>query len=369
MFEPPKRVLLSEQIQAILRDGLSGGRWERYLPTELTLCRELEIGRKTLRTALSNLASDGWIELGGRGRLHRILRGPSQGLRAPKTRGHVIRYLSPIPFGEMGNVSMGVFEALAERLGRHGFVSNHEHRPGLYRRFSRKEMERLASMPDTAGWVLLSATPEMQSWFEARKIPCVVTGSLHAGVRLPSVAFDYHAACRHAAHHLFSKGHRHVAYITPRMRSASDELSVAGFLSATPDHPGGRRLLIIEHDHTVEGICRAMDLELAGIEPPTGYLVSGGMDLLTVISHLWRRGWSVPEHASFIVRSDEVVLERLVPRFAYYSLDAAKMGRTAAELLTKILERNITDLKPRIILPEFIAGETVTNPWPKKSAG
>jgi len=369
MFLPPKRVLLSEQVLAALRAGLDDGRWQDLLPDEMALCRVLQVGRKTLRAAIDLLAQEGRIERGGRGRRHRILQQRGKAAIHKSIPG-VIRYFSPVPFRTVGNVTMEIYAAMAERLSRRGRGIEFECHRGVFHRFSEREMERLATQPDTAGCVLLSAPRAMQEWFQRRGIPCVVTGCVYEGVTLPHVAFDYHASCRHAAHQFFSRGHRHIAFIVPAGASASIELSIAGFLAAGKDDPGSahgadrRRLSVIVHENTAADICRKLDHELLGHDPPTGYLLAGGMDALTVLSHLWRRGWQVPQRASVIVRADEIVIERLVPPVTYYKLDARSLGRAAADMMLHWLDHGTPPGKPVLVMPEFVPGETLGPPPP-----
>ena len=53
MLQPLNRHSLSEQATTYLRDGIREGRWRGELPSEVQLCREMQVSRVTLRAARS----------------------------------------------------------------------------------------------------------------------------------------------------------------------------------------------------------------------------------------------------------------------------------------------------------------------------
>jgi DNA-binding LacI/PurR family transcriptional regulator len=357
MLNQPRRLLLVDQTLEILRSAISSGVWTERLPDEKSLCRELQVSRITLRRAVVVLAEEGWIAMGGRGRMHAVVKAS---LRGPRMNaGHIVRYLAALPFFRLGNISAEVYQCLSEHLAARGYRLEYEHRPGLFEHFQPRKMSALRNLPDTAGWVLLNATSEMQSWFEATGQPCVVTGSLHRSVSLPKVAFDFRAASRHAAYQFLSRGHRHVACLSPRLRTASQHDTVDEFLGVQASLAPGHRLTVIEHDGSVDGICRAVNSALLGTEVPTGILVMEGCHTLTLLSHLWRCGRSVPRHVSIISRAFEASLGHLFPSIATYDMDASRMARITAQLLLKHLETRVPVLKPHVIMPVFRPGESL----------
>jgi DNA-binding LacI/PurR family transcriptional regulator len=353
------RILLSDQAYAAISRSLDEGRWQGEMPSELELCDELQVSRKTLRIALATLAEKGRIRLGGAGRHHHVAKPTQPALERRAVPGQIVRYLSPVPFEEIGNVSAQVFQSLSQSLANKGLQLVYEMHAGVFRRFSLRKMVRLAALPNTAGWILLGCTPEIQRWFSKAGIPCVVTGCLHPHVALPYVSFDHFAACRHAAHQFFSCGCRHAAFVVPSVRSAGEQFSVDGFLAAKSHSHSDATLSILEHDDTVAGVCRVLDQAMLGRSPPTAYLAIGGLELLTVLTHLLRRGCRIPEQVSIISRTDEVVLGNLVPAISHYRWDAKRMGIVAARLLLQQTGGSSRAPKPVILLPEFIAGESM----------
>ncbi|MEI6779339.1 MAG: GntR family transcriptional regulator, partial [Verrucomicrobiota bacterium] len=183
MIEPIRREFLRDAAARQLREALAEGLWKEYLPSEAALCQKLHVSRRTIRSALAQLVREKWLRSRGRGLTLAIL--PPVRRRSRARAAKVIRYLSPRR-AEMNDHSTQVEEnALREHVGRAGFRLEFECHPNLYDRFSAKRMKDLAFQPDTAAWVLLNATREIQEWFVSSGLPCVVTGACHEGVDLP----------------------------------------------------------------------------------------------------------------------------------------------------------------------------------------
>ena len=123
---------------------------------------------------LSQLAAEGWIDLGGRGCRHRVKQGADR--RAPAA-GKMVRVLTPYRFSELGSSNHQLLNEAAERLGNAGYHLEIERHPGMFARFDPKMARRLAALPGTAGWILLYGTPEIQGWLADLGLP-LVTGMI-----------------------------------------------------------------------------------------------------------------------------------------------------------------------------------------------
>lgn len=142
------RSTLHDQCVALLHEAICSARWKDEMPSEAELVRELNVGRMTLRRALSQLAAEGWIDLGGRGCRHRVKRRAV--LRAPAN-GKTFRVLTPYRFSELGSCNHQLLNETTERLGNSGYHLEIERHPGIFTRFDPKMAERLAALPGTAG--------------------------------------------------------------------------------------------------------------------------------------------------------------------------------------------------------------------------
>lgn len=358
MIEPVKREFLRDTAARQLREALAEGLWKEHLPSQAVLCRELHVSRRTVRSALAQLVREKWLRSRGRG-LTPAIRRPVRG-RSRTRAATVIRYLSPRR-AEMNDHSTQVEEnALREHVGRAGFRLEFECHPILYDRFSAKRMKDLAFQPDTAAWVLLNATREIQEWFVSSGLPCVVTGSCHEGVDLPNVEFDYSAGCFHAVHLLAGQGHRHVVYVTQALLNASEQSAVRGFLEAANRFPH-LQATVTRHDDTREGICQALRPLLKGSPKPTGYLVSLAEHTLTTLGFLHSQGVRVPADASVICCTDSPFLDFHIPSVAQYHIDCVKSGHAVGALAVDVIRHGAGRSRHVKIVPEFVPGQTLVS--------
>lgn len=352
----PKRMLLTDQTASVLRSGLASGRWEGQLPSESELCLSLQVSRVTLRRALQQLAREGVIAFGGRGSHHRVLiRTAAKPLRT----GTVVRLLSPWPRHRVNTGTQLVQNALLERLSAEGYSMHVEVHPGLYQRFSEREMERMISLPETAGWLLYFSTREMQEWFAARRIPCVVLGSLHAGVRLANVEFDLRSSCRHAAGLLMARGRSEICFLSPVPMTAGDLASAEGLREGVAKSRAPGRVTVANYEPTVRDLCHVLREQLARSPRPTAFVVAWPEHTFTVVGYLLRQGLRVPEEVAIISRADDQYLTYAIPSVARYRIDAERMGRKAAELLLDEIQHGPGKVRTVLIMPEFIPGETL----------
>jgi DNA-binding LacI/PurR family transcriptional regulator len=336
----PQVSTLRGQTADLIKQAILEERWVGHLPSEAELCRLLKVGRKTVRSALTALAAQNLIVPGGKGRNHQISAVPpamkKASLKAKPTR--IIRFLSNEAFHELGELTTMSFNAAADKLAKAGYELVFDREAGLYKRFNKARIEQITSRPNTAGWILFRTTRQTQEWFQEKQIPAIITGSAHQGVQIPSVRFDYQAACRHAVSLLLEKGHANIAYLAPRERIASEEESVQAFLSFKKERPDAR-FSLIEHNDLMSAITQGILASRLGREPVTAYLVLEPLVAVSALSILHASGIIVPDHASIIALSGAGMLIRVLPNITHYQFDGAAHGRALAkELLSNIGE-------------------------------
>jgi DNA-binding LacI/PurR family transcriptional regulator len=248
---------------------------------------------------------------------------------------------------------------LQERLFDNGYRMVVECHPVLYRAFSEKNASRLAKLPGTAAWVLFGATPEIQKWFANKHLPCVVTGGLHNGVRLPNVEFDLPACSRHAANLLLSRNHERIVFLAPHPMTAGDDASAHGFLEAARAWRTPVEAKVVPFDGSPQDLCRQLDMLLLHPRRPTGFLVAWAEHTVTVLSHLRHRNLRFPDDAAVISRSYEVFLDYCVPSVASYRMDKDRFIKHMLDVLWSQIEQGPGTILNFKIMPEFIPGESL----------
>ena len=350
----PRRMLLSDQAAAVLRKGIEGGRWGGSLPSEVELCRELQVSRVTLRRALGQLVRERRLEPGGRGRHHRICAKKTQ--RAAEV-GKTLRVLMPYSLPELGSVSHEALVELGARIAAQGYRMEFEHRPMLFKRHRPAELERLDALPDTAAWLLLFSTEPMQRWFAARSRICVALGRVHDGVELPCVYPDNPASARHAAGLLHRRGRRHVVYLRERFTSFGDRVASEVFAEEMGRLGGKARVVIYDPQQTT--VSDVVDRLLAERPRPTAIFTSNPETSLGVLCVLLRARVRVPEEVALLAGWDDQFLAHTVPSIARYRVEGVALGRKLAQLFTDLLANGPGKTRRLGVLPKFVPGGTL----------
>jgi DNA-binding LacI/PurR family transcriptional regulator len=102
-----------------------------------------------------------------------------------------------------------------------------------------------------------------------------------------------------------------------------------------------------------------LDRLLKRPEPPTAFVVAKPAHVLTLVSHLLRRGVRLPEEAVVLSRDDEPFLAHMVPTVARYAADQARFARRASKLVIEMLRGGSRQGPLSLFTPRFIPGETL----------
>lgn len=352
MAPAPRRILIHDQLVAMLCEGISSGHWKGLLPTELSLCREFQVSRMTLRKALAQLADERWIALGGRGRPHRIRKRPAQ-RAAPK--GKLIRMLLPFRPDTWNSSMRDLLEAFTERVGAAGYRVEVEYRARVFERFQASKLEALANLPETAAWVIWYATPAIQRWFAKQSRPTLVLGRVADGVALPSVFLDTPALARHAAGLFYARGHRDMVYLIARVTSLGDQLCAETFVAEARRLGAEARTVVYD----MESIDACMRELLAHKPRPTAYFVAANEVAIAALCHLLAAGIRVPADASLIAGTEDYHLGLVHPTIAHYRMQGQSMGRKSAEMVLALIRHGATKAQTVPMLPDFVEGGSV----------
>jgi DNA-binding LacI/PurR family transcriptional regulator len=352
----PHRLSLVSQTTAALREELHSGSWAKWLPGEHELCAQLHISRVTLRAALSQLQREGWVR-SSRGRRREIIRVPP---RSSVTSSNHVILVMPSPVEYYHPLAMVWLDSLREQLAEAGYhLVTHVSRAAYSRQPARTLpvlMERLRP----AAWVLTRSSEQMQRIFENRGAPCVIAGSPHPGVKLPSIDGDLQAACRHAVGRFITKGHRRLVFLNPESAAAGDKESEAGFYEGVvQSHKAGIEGRVVRHNGTVAGICRELDSLLRHSNPPTAFLVSSPSHVLTTMGYLMNRGLRLPHDVALISRDDDPLLEQMVPSVARYTMNLALYARKLSKVVLGLVRGEVVPATANKIVPSFIKGQTL----------
>ncbi|MEX1048910.1 MAG: substrate-binding domain-containing protein [Akkermansiaceae bacterium] len=332
-----------------LREGIRQSHWTGHLPSEKHLCREFQVSRMTLRKALEGLREEGLIQLGGRGKFHRILVLPTPG---PVTTGRIVRLLTSFHQVSWASTDHLLLEGITERLSKSGLEVQIEHRPGVFSHFNATALESLYSLPNTAAWVLFHASEEIQRWFAAKGMPVVNVGVLPDDLPLACVYNDSAASGRHAANTFYGLGHRQMVFLRANLTSAGDRLCAEVFVEEALKL--GAKARIVKHDGSPESVSRCM-LDLISSRPrPTAFFTGANEVALSALCHLLSAGIRVPADASLISAWDDFQLSMTYPPIARYRSDGFRLGRKVAALVEELAQGKRQGGGHFAMVPEFV---------------
>ncbi len=356
MIEAPKRVTLVGQTAEALRRHFSARPAGEKLPGERDLARQLGVSRPTLSAALNLLEREGIVQT--KPWIGRVVTKPGR-KAAVSTSNHNVALVLPIALSAVEPRVLFWIDELRETLAKEQHQLEIVSRSNLYSNKPQAGLDELQRRVRPSAWVLLRSTRAMQEWFAKSRLPAVIAGSRHEGVRLPAVDRDQTAACRHAAGLFSAKGHRHLAMLTPQAAAAGDLNSETGFKAGAAAAGPNVVATVVRHDGTVSGICIALDRLLAHKSPPTAFLVAQAGYALTALGHLIQRGLKFPENAALIARDHDTFLDDVVPSVARYRIAPEAFAQKLSRIVVELTSGGNPPPREHLLMPQFIPGRTL----------
>lgn len=393
MSEALERTPLGTQLAQKLRGRILRGDYGGRLPAERELSARLQVGRNTLRAALDMLAAEGLVER---------RRGSGTHVTHAASATHAASSIDPANAGKHGDgvtsiapvasvvpASLIAPAALAGRV----CLLLPEHPEGLQplkllwldalrlvllergltlrievvraRRQSSlvRSLEQIVSSAGVVDcWVLALCQRSTQLWFQEQGLACVLAGSAHDGVTLPSLDCDFYALGRHAAGRMLGGGHSSLAYFSRKSSYAGDAECLRGFGEAVQAHrtPPRARWRQYLHDGTPGAVACAAAKMLRCKPAVSACFVDNGYDYLTLSGWLAQRGVRVGQDISLVCRSDEPFLAHLLPVPDRYVTTPKAFARSLCALIWR--RCCLPDVSRSLFQARFVKGESFCPP-------
>jgi DNA-binding LacI/PurR family transcriptional regulator len=350
----PQRATLAAQVRDVLREAIRQGTWPENLPGELELSRKLQVSRMTLRAALRMLTREGWVS-SSQGRRRRVLRRKTQPL--PRESSNRIVFLTAVPVDRMRSLHLLHVDGLREKLALAGFELDVQVSPTCFSSRPDSALEKIDKEHPAAAWVVMNSTVQLQTWFMARRRPCVIVGARHPGITLPSIGTDYHALGRHAAGQFLRRRHRHLAVLLPNEEKAGHTNTVEGFRAACTAVEGAV-VRVVRHDGTPAGLRNSLRGLLHGT-PATGLLVALPQFTIGAVTALLDLGVRVGREVSLIGRDGDAFLDFVTPTVARYDINVPLFVQKLSRMVLTTARGGGILRNDTFLLPEFVPGDTL----------
>ena len=362
-FQP---VSVVDQVAAAIRDAIQRDAWGQYLPGEHELTRQLGVSRPTVHRAIRILANEGLIRTShgrrtqilshGRGREMSptaCLVAPAACVVAPAARDLAEVVDHPFMLAVRAQVvsrGIGWQEVFDQKLGN---------------KAPERRLERLVRGRQRICWLLLLGTPPLQRWFEKSGVPTLVLGSCQAGLRLPSIDWDYHALGWHAAGTLARQGHRRVVLILRASPRPGDLACRDGVIEYLEQLPEPTSLTTITAGRDAQELRADIDRAFRRRPRPTAVITVHASHALTAFTYLPKLGLRVPEDVSMVVGDTHPMFDISLPEMTRYRAVTEKTIGHVGRVVQQLLSGHAPSLKPFLITPTFVAGKTVVRPPPE----
>jgi DNA-binding LacI/PurR family transcriptional regulator len=321
---------------------------------------QLQVSRSTMRFALEELDRMGWLTVSARYRRQIQTKRPkAPGTDARKKDKKEIGVLCAVTLLEMSTPLLFFLEVLRDAVAKAGCTIRLDVNRACFSANPGRALEQMVREHPASAWLLISSAKPTQAWFERHHLPCLIAGSCAPGISLFSIDANHRAACRHAGGVLLRKGHKHIAVVIPRGATGGDVESELGLREAIESSEKDVHLHVLHHDGSAPHLCSLLDAALRLSNPPTAILVARSRYVLTVMTHLTRRGKRVPQDIAVISRDDDPYFQYFMPAITRYAIDQTQFARRLALAARQLAETGTLPARAIRLMPKFISGETV----------
>lgn len=193
-------------------------------------------------------------------------------------------------------------------------------------------------------------------------VPTVLVNAFTDGGRLPSILPDEVAGGRAAVEHVLALGHRRIAFIAGRSAAWATKMRIQGFregLEAAGLDPDKSRVYM--GNYRIDSGYELTMQVMQGHKRPTALLLGNDQMATGAYLALARLKLRIPDDVSVVGYDDESLAADLPPALTTVRIPFYEMGRLAAK---HTLERSVSELPARTLVPCAIVHRSSTNPPP-----
>lgn len=342
---------ITEQVADHLRKQLLEGYWNKGMPGQKLLSKQLGVSGQTIELALQTLEKEGLLVGQGAGRRRRIEL--PQGTN--RNRAMRVRILPYDKSGRKEDYLVELFHQLQDAGHDAGFTPKTMMDLGM----SLNRIARYVENTEADAWVVVAGSSELLHWFAQRPTPAfALFGRMHSA-SIAGTGPHKSPAIAEAVRCLAELAHQRIVMLTREERRKPqpgkvervflDELTNHGIATSSYNLP--------DWEDNPKGLQRCL-ASLFQLTPPTALIIST-LDLFSGTQQfLSHRGIRVPQDVSLIFSDPHPTLEWCVPSLSHISYDSTDWVRIILRWM-KNVSHGKDDRRQIFTKAEFIDGGTI----------
>ena len=352
-MQPLRRLSVSDQAAAYLREGVLHGRWSGSLPGVARLAAELDISPATVQSALHQLEDEGLLAARGRGRCRTI----NQPREIRRTLRVGILLYEP-PLDETPQTSQVLFQ-IRHDLEAAGIEVFFSAKSQSQLNFDVRRIIRHVRDHRADAWIVTAGSRGLLEWFAGQAIPCIALYGRTDDLALARTGPDKMAAYLATTRRLLELGHRRIVLISSRSRRIPvpgnveqaflDELANHGIATGTYHLP--------DWEETPEGFFSLLET-LFRHTPPTALIIEQTPRVIAAVQYLAQHGIQVPKRVSLVCTDYDIALDWCQTSIAHMRWDNDQIIRRIVRWVAA-LKKGRADHKTINFPVEFIPGSSV----------
>lgn len=347
----PRFKSITEQVAEYLRNELIDGKWNKGMPGQKSLSKQLGVSGQTIELALQALEKEGLLVGQGSGRRRRI----ELPQEATRNRTMRVRILPYDQSGRKTDYMMELFHQLQDAGHDAGFTSKTMMDLGM----SLKRIVRYVENTEADAWVVVAGSHDVLNWFAAQPTPAFAMFGRLLSVPIAGTGPLKSPAMAEAVRRLAELGHQRIIMLTREERRKPqpgkveqvflEELTKQGIATSSYNLP--------DWEDNPKGLHRCL-ASMFQYTSPTALIIST-LDLYSGTQQfLSHRGIRVPQDVSMICSDPHPTLEWCDPSFAHIGYDSTDWVRIIMRWL-KNVSQGKDDRRQIFTKAEFIDGGTV----------
>ncbi len=361
-MQPIRRLTLSEQTAAHLREGFRNGRWSGRLPGVWKLSKELGVSRDAVRAALRLLEDEGMVNHGGAGRSRDVSHDSSVIGRRLLRVGILLASPMEKDNAHTHELIFSIRQAI-EALGHACFIAPKSSEQ-LHHRVER--IRRYMTECRADAWIVYSASREVLEMVAANSFPAFALGGRAQGLPLAGSRADLSVPIRDCVDALVAGGHHCIVLISPsKWRHPNLNAPAQVFLERLRHHgiSADAHYNLPDWDHDPAGL-NALLKALFFATPPTALMVLEPECIGPVLVFLSERGLRVPDHVSVVSLLPDPMQSFYRPALAHFHWPIHPHVKQTVRWVNSLV-RGEVDQKQHAVEPTFVPAESI-GPCPKK---